>query len=123
MNVVNVVVFFTQPVSLRAVNLAPTNMLTVIMSCRLVLNIGVRGSRVLRHGSSTLEGSDPNYTKHDGFIMSTGRRPPENHDDPGVALQKMGRDNQSLHTAATPSLRDSYIVDITPERHHQSSIP
>jgi len=39
MNFTNVVIFLTTPTSLRAVNLTPTLILTVILSCRLVLNL------------------------------------------------------------------------------------
>jgi hypothetical protein len=42
MNFVNLLIFLTTPKSLRAVNLTPTLILTVILSCRLVLNL--RGS-------------------------------------------------------------------------------
>jgi len=43
MNLTNVIIFLTTPRSLRAVNLTPTLVFSVILSCRLVLNL--RGTR------------------------------------------------------------------------------
>jgi len=39
MNVANIIIFLTVPQSLRAVNLTPTLVLEVVLSCRLVLNL------------------------------------------------------------------------------------
>ncbi|KAF8885141.1 hypothetical protein BD779DRAFT_692723 [Infundibulicybe gibba] len=39
MNVANLVIFLTVPKSLQAINLTPTNILGVVLSCRLFLNL------------------------------------------------------------------------------------
>jgi len=54
MNVVNVLIFLAAPQSLRAINLTPTLMLSVILSCRLVLNL-----RTTHADSSGRARSDP----------------------------------------------------------------
>ncbi|KIM41297.1 hypothetical protein M413DRAFT_445329 [Hebeloma cylindrosporum] len=49
MNLINVIIFLTVPKGLRAINLTPTLMLEVILSCRLLLNL--RGAYAPATGS------------------------------------------------------------------------
>ncbi|KDR76962.1 hypothetical protein GALMADRAFT_421382 [Galerina marginata CBS 339.88] len=59
MNAANVIIFLTVPETLRAVNLTPTLVLEIILSCRLVLNLREAHGR-----SNSQPSSQPKWSDH-----------------------------------------------------------
>uniref|UniRef100_A0A8H7XTP8 Uncharacterized protein n=1 Tax=Psilocybe cubensis TaxID=181762 RepID=A0A8H7XTP8_PSICU len=89
MNAANVIIFLTVPKALRAVNLTPTLILEIVLSCRLVLNL--RES----HGRSTPrpyypKGSSNGRLRSDssrGNGTSTEEKNTSNFEDTDITLQ------------------------------------
>jgi len=74
MNATNVIIFLTVPETLRAVNLTPTLILEIILSCRLVLNLRDAHSRSTSQPSSQPKWSDISKTRYNNqsHIGSSG---------------------------------------------------
>jgi len=79
MNFTNVVIFLTTPKSLRAVNLTPTLILSVVLSCRLVLNLRAT------HAHTGISPPSSGFTAN-----SNPKAPitPHDHDKPSLYVPK-----------------------------------
>jgi len=114
MNAANVIIFLTVPEGLRAINLTPTLILEVILSCRLLLNLRSAGERsaskppivpwsdnsqTYTHPSSgALHGNPSRSTMELGSIHGRGMKLEPNRQRPADIKVDPNWNSQTLYT-------------------------